>query len=61
MISLSTSEAEYRAAGSGCTQLIWMKDMLKDYGVFREVLTLYCDNLIKCYQHLEESSSALQN
>ena len=44
-VSLSTAEAEYIAAGSGCTQLIWMKIMLKDYGISGEVLTLYYDNL----------------
>ena len=43
-ISLSTAEAEYIAAGSSCTQLIWMKQMLEDYGVTQGVLTLYCDN-----------------
>ncbi|MCV5003490.1 Ty1/Copia family ribonuclease HI, partial [Escherichia coli] len=32
-ISLSTAEAEYIAAGSSCTQLLWMKQMLEDYGV----------------------------
>jgi len=43
-ISLSTAEAEYIAAGSCCTQLLWMKQMLEDYGVEQEVLTVYCDN-----------------
>ncbi|CAM8902386.1 unnamed protein product [Rhodiola kirilowii] len=32
-ISLSTAEAEYIAAGSSCTQLLWMKQMLSEYGV----------------------------
>ena len=32
-ISLSTAEAEYIVVGSGCKQQIWMKNMLKDYGV----------------------------
>ncbi|KAM5549490.1 putative mitochondrial protein, partial [Rosa sericea] len=32
-ISLSTAEAEYVAAGSCCTQMLWMKQMLKDYGI----------------------------
>ncbi|XP_062006095.1 secreted RxLR effector protein 161-like [Rosa rugosa] len=32
-ISLSTAEAEYVAAGSCCTQMIWMKQMLRDYGI----------------------------
>ena len=44
-VSLSTAEAEYIAADSRCTQLIWMKNMLKDYGISGEVLTLYYDNL----------------
>ncbi|KAK0570386.1 hypothetical protein LWI29_000343 [Acer saccharum] len=44
-ISLSTAEAEYIAAGSGCTQLIWMKQMLVDYGFNQGTLTLFCDNL----------------
>jgi hypothetical protein len=30
-ISLSTVEAEYIAAGSCCTQLLWMKTLLGDY------------------------------
>ena len=44
-VSLSTAKVEYITAGSRCTQLIWMKKMLKDYGIFRKVVTLYCDNL----------------
>ena len=44
-IPFSIAEVEYIMAGSGCTQLIWMKNMLKDYCVPREVLTLYYDNL----------------
>ncbi|KAK1558510.1 hypothetical protein Q3G72_003173 [Acer saccharum] len=44
-ISLSTAEAEYIAAGSGCTQLIWMKQMLVDYGFNQGTLTLFCDNM----------------
>lgn len=30
-ISLSTAEVEYIATASGCAQLLWMKQMLKDY------------------------------
>ncbi|KAK2359817.1 hypothetical protein QL285_085153 [Trifolium repens] len=45
-VSLSTAEAEYIAACSSCTQLLlWMKQMLKEYGVKQDVMTLYCDNL----------------
>ena len=32
-VSLSTAEAEYIVAGSRCTQLIWMKQMLQEYGI----------------------------
>ncbi|XP_062075027.1 secreted RxLR effector protein 161-like [Humulus lupulus] len=43
-ISLSTAEAEYIAAGSCCIQLLWMKQMLRDYGLCLDTLTIYCDN-----------------
>ena len=43
-ISLSTAEAEYIAAGSCCTQLLWMKQMLEDYGIVQDTLIVYCDN-----------------
>ncbi|KAA0042297.1 gag-pol polyprotein [Cucumis melo var. makuwa] len=39
------TEAEYIAAGSGCTQLIWMKNMLLEYGFDQDTMTLYCDNM----------------
>ncbi|KAA0048653.1 Retrovirus-related Pol polyprotein from transposon TNT 1-94 [Cucumis melo var. makuwa] len=39
------TEAEYIAAGSGCTQLIWMKNMLLEYGFNQDTMTLYCDNM----------------
>ncbi|KAK0593555.1 hypothetical protein LWI29_006532 [Acer saccharum] len=44
-ISLSTAEAEYIAVGSACTQLIWMKQILADYGLEQGTLTLFCDNM----------------
>ncbi|CAM8896162.1 unnamed protein product [Rhodiola kirilowii] len=44
-ISLSTAEAEYIAIRSCCTQLLWMKQMLSEYGVEQEEMTLYCDNM----------------
>ncbi|CAM8991073.1 unnamed protein product [Rhodiola kirilowii] len=39
-ISLSTAEAGYIAAGSYCTQLLWMKQMLSEYRVEQKVVTL---------------------
>ncbi|KAL4030898.1 hypothetical protein IC575_009152 [Cucumis melo] len=44
-VSLSTAKAEYIAAGSGCTQLIWMKNMLLEYGFDQDTMTLYFDNM----------------
>ena len=44
-VALSTAEAEYIAAGSSCSQLLWMKQMLSEYNVEQDVLTLYCDNM----------------
>ena len=43
-VSLSTAEAEYIAAGSCCSQLLWMKKLLGDYGISQETMVVYCDN-----------------
>ena len=43
-VSLSIAEAEYIAAGSCCTQLLWMQKLLHDCGICQENLTIYCDN-----------------
>ena len=43
-ISLSTIEAEYIAASSYCTQLLWMQKFFHDYGIYQEHLTIYCNN-----------------
>ncbi|CAM8986821.1 unnamed protein product [Rhodiola kirilowii] len=45
IISLCTAEAEYIAAGSYCTQMIWMKKMMSEYGVEQEEMVLHCDNM----------------
>ncbi|CAM8932104.1 unnamed protein product [Rhodiola kirilowii] len=39
------AEAEYIAARSCCTQLLWMNQMLSKYGVKQKEMTLYCDNM----------------
>src|SRR4051812_31849231 len=31
--------------GSSCSQLVWMKQMLTEYNVTQDVMTLYCNNL----------------
>jgi hypothetical protein len=43
-ISLSTIEAEYIAAGSCCTQLLWMKTLLGDYGFPQDTMIINYDN-----------------
>lgn len=43
-VSLSTGEAEYIAAASCCTQLVWMRQMLVDYSMTGGTMTLHCDN-----------------
>jgi len=43
-ISLATTKAEYIAAGSSCTQLLWMKTLLGDYGFSQGTMIIKCDN-----------------
>ena len=43
-VSLSTAEAEYIAAGSYCTQLLWMKKLLHDYGIPQDTMCVFYDN-----------------
>ena len=44
-ISLSTVEVEYIATKSCCTQLLWLKQILSDYGLEQNVMTLFCDKM----------------
>lgn len=44
-ISLSTTEAEYFAIGSSCTQLLWMKQIMKEYNMGQDVRILFHDNM----------------
>lgn len=44
-ISLSISEVNYITTRSGCTQLLWMKQILKDYGICQDTMNLFIDNL----------------
>jgi hypothetical protein len=43
-VALSTTEAEYIVAGACCTQILYMKQTLLDYGVVLEKVPLLCDN-----------------
>jgi hypothetical protein len=43
-VSLSTAEAKYIAAGHCCTQLLWMRQTLRDYVYNLSKVPLLCDN-----------------
>ncbi|KAJ9545044.1 hypothetical protein OSB04_024751 [Centaurea solstitialis] len=43
-ISTSTAEAEYVAAASCCSQVLWMKTQLLDYGYKLKRVPIYCDS-----------------
>ena len=43
-VSLSTVEVEYIAVGSCCSQLLWMKKLLSNYGISQDIMIVYCDN-----------------
>ncbi|KAJ1700212.1 hypothetical protein LUZ63_008724 [Rhynchospora breviuscula] len=43
-VALSTAEAEYVAAGSCCTQLLWMMQTLRDYELEFQKVPILCDN-----------------
>jgi hypothetical protein len=43
-VALSTAEAEYVATGQCCTQLLWMRQTLQDFGYNLTKVPLLCDN-----------------
>jgi hypothetical protein len=43
-VALSTAEAEYIVVGVCCTQILYMKQTLLEYGVVLEKVPLLCDN-----------------
>jgi hypothetical protein len=43
-VALSTTEAEYVAAGACCAQLLWMKQTLSDFGCEFSKISLLYDN-----------------
>ncbi|KAJ9557676.1 hypothetical protein OSB04_012290 [Centaurea solstitialis] len=43
-VSTSTTEAEYVAAASCCSQVLWMKTQLLDYGYKLKRVPIYCDS-----------------
>ena len=43
-VALSTTEAEYIAAGNCCAQALWMKQIVRDYDINLEQIHINCDN-----------------
>ncbi|KAJ9552828.1 hypothetical protein OSB04_016873 [Centaurea solstitialis] len=43
-VSTSTAEAEYVAAASCCSQVLWMQTQLRDYGYNFNHIPIYCDS-----------------
>lgn len=43
-VALSTTEAEYVAAGRACAQVLWMKQMFVDYNEHMNEIPIMCDN-----------------
>jgi hypothetical protein len=43
-VALSITEAKYVAAGQCCTQLLWMRQTIRDFGYNLSKVPLLCDN-----------------
>ena len=61
-VALSTAETEYIAAGACCAQILYMKQILLDYGVVLEKVPLLCDNesAVKLANNLVQHSRTKQ-
>lgn len=44
IVALSTTEAEYIVAAACCSQLLWIKSQLKDFGELLDCVPILCDN-----------------
>ena len=44
IVALSTAEAEYVAATTYCSQMLWIKQQLRDFGIKFDCVPIYCDN-----------------
>ena len=43
-VALSTAEVEYVAAAACCSQMLRIKQQLRDFGIKFECVPIYCDN-----------------
>ena len=44
-VVLSSTKAEYVAAASCCYQILWMKQILQDYGLSFDMVPIFVDNI----------------
>jgi hypothetical protein len=45
VVARSSAEAEYRAMASTASELVWLKQLLRDMGIeFNQPMKMYCDN-----------------
>nr|KAJ0227036.1 hypothetical protein LSAT_V11C100049630 [Lactuca sativa] len=59
-VSLSTVEAEYIAAASCTSQVVWIQSQLRDYGLSMKNIPLYCDSEIAiriCHNPMQHSKT----
>jgi len=40
-VALSTAETEYVAAASCCAQLLWIRQQIRDYGIFVDCVPIF--------------------
>ncbi|KAJ9566507.1 hypothetical protein OSB04_002473 [Centaurea solstitialis] len=59
-VSLSTAEAEYVAAACCCSQVLWMKTQLADFGYTMHRIPIYCDSK-KCDSDHGKSGSTFSD
>ena len=43
-VALSTAEAEYVAAAACCSQVLWIKQQVRDFGIKFKCVPIFCDN-----------------
>nr|GEZ24210.1 hypothetical protein [Tanacetum cinerariifolium] len=58
--AVSTAEVEYIAMSGCCTQILWMRSQLTDYGFDFNKIPLYCDNrsaIALCCNNVQHSRS----
>nr|GFA40997.1 retrovirus-related Pol polyprotein from transposon TNT 1-94 [Tanacetum cinerariifolium] len=58
--AISSTKAEYIALSGCCTQILWMRSQLTDYGLVFNKIPLYCDNksaIALCCNNVQHSRS----